>query len=77
MATVTMKKKGSKPVRFAKGGLHRSTNTPEDERIPASKLAAAKRGEYGAKAVKQANMASGMLRKGRRTAAKNRRAARR
>lgn len=73
MAKTTIKgKRGQKPVSFSKGGLHRSTNTPEGENIPASKLAAAKRGDYGAKAVKQANMASGMLRKGRKTAARNR-----
>jgi hypothetical protein len=72
MATVTMRKKGRKPVSFSKGGLHRSTNTPEGENIPASKMAAAARGDYGAKAVKQANMARGMLRKGRKTAARKR-----
>lgn len=73
MAKATIKGgKGQKPVSFSKGGLHRSTNTPEGETIPASKMAAAKRGDYGAKAVKQATMASGMLKKGRRTAAKNR-----
>lgn len=77
MAKVTMKKRGSKPVSFSKGGLHRSTNTPEDEPIPDSKLRAAKAGRYGDKAVKQANMASGMLAKGRRTAAKNRKTSRR
>lgn len=73
MAKTTIKGgKGQKSVSFEQGGLHRSTNTPEGETIPASKLAAAKRGDYGAKAVKQATMASGMLRKGRRTAAKHR-----
>ena len=40
------------------------------QKIPASKLAAAKAGRYGPKAVKQANMATGMLAAGRRTAAK-------
>lgn len=63
--------KGKKPVTFSKGGLHRSTNTPAGEKIPASKMAAAKRGDYGPKAVKQANMATGMLAAGRKTAAKN------
>lgn len=65
-------KAGQKPVKFKKGGLHRSTNTPEGERIPASKMAAAKAGRYGALAKKQANMATGMLAAGRRTAAANR-----
>jgi hypothetical protein len=72
VAKTTMRAKGKKPVSFEKGGLHKSTNTPEGENIPASKLAAAKRGDYGSKAVKQANMASGMLRKGRKTAARKR-----
>lgn len=62
--------KGQKPVTFNKGGLHRSTNTPMGQKVPASKIAAAKAGQYGPKAVKQANMATGMLAKGRRTAAK-------
>ena len=70
---VTIKGSGSeKPVSFSKGGLHRSLGVPVGERIPASKLAAAKRGEFGPKAKKQANMATGMLAAGRRTAAKNR-----
>ena len=70
---VTIKGKGSaKPVSFSKGGLHRSVGVPEGLKIPASKLAAAKAGEYGPKAKRQANMASGMLAKGRQTAARNR-----
>ena len=77
MATVTMRKRGKDPVSFKAGGLHESTHTPADEPIPASKMRAAKAGRYGEKAVKQANMASGMLAKGRRTAAKNRKSRRR
>jgi hypothetical protein len=69
--TTTIRGKGKKPISFSKGGLHRSTNTPEGERIPASKMAAAKRGDYGAKAKKQASFATGMLKAGRRTARKN------
>lgn len=72
MAKVTMKAKGKKPVSFSKGGLHRSVGVPEGQKIPASKVAAAKAGRYGPKAKKQANMATGMLAKGRKTAAKNR-----
>lgn len=71
MTTVVMKKKGKKPIRFEKGGLHRSTNTPEGERIPESKITAALAGRYGKKAKKQAVMAKGMLKKGRATASKN------
>ena len=71
MATETITAPGKKSVSFSKGGLHRSTHTPEGEKIPESKLRAAARGDYGAKAVKQANMARGMLRKGRQTAARH------
>ncbi|HVH52916.1 MAG TPA: hypothetical protein VNA32_02145 [Actinomycetota bacterium] len=67
--TVTISgKKGQKPVTFAKGSLHRSLGVPQGQKIPASKMAAAKRGEYGPKAKKQANFATGMLAAGRRTA---------
>lgn len=71
---VTMKptKKGQKPVTFERGGLHETTNTPPDERIPQSKITAALAGKYGPKGKKQAVMAEGMLKKGRKTAAKNR-----
>lgn len=65
---VTMRAKGKKPVTFTKGGLHRSTHTPMGQKIPAAKMRAAKAGKYGPKAVKQANMATGMLAAGRRTA---------
>jgi hypothetical protein len=60
--------KGQKPVTFQKGGLHRSLGVPMGEKIPASKMAAARRGEYGPKAKKQAVFATGMLAAGRRTA---------
>lgn len=60
--------KGQKPVTFAKGGLHRSLGVPQGQKIPASKMAAAKAGRYGPKAQKQAQFASGMLAAGRRTA---------
>jgi hypothetical protein len=72
--TTTMRAKGKKPVTFRKGGLHRSVGVPEGSKIPASKMAAAKSGSYGPLAKKQANMATGMLAKGRRTASKNRKA---
>ena len=64
--------KGQKAVSFQKGGLHRSVGVPQGQKIPASKMAAAKAGKYGPKAKKQAIMATGMLAKGRRTANKNR-----
>lgn len=73
--TVTIKptKKGQKPIKFKSGGLHKSTGTPQGEKIPRSKIRAAKAGRYGPKAKKQANLAEGALKKGRQTAAKNRR----
>ena len=40
-----------------KGGLHRSTGTPMGQPIPAKKIAEAEHGAFGAKAVKQANLA--------------------
>jgi len=69
----TIKKKGKKPITFHAGGLHETTGTPQGEKIPASKVAKAKAGGYGPLGVKQANLATGALAKGRRTAAKNRR----
>jgi len=68
---VTIKgKKGQKPVSFQKGGLHESLGVPQDEPIPAGKMAAAAQGKFGPKAQKQANFAQGMLKAGRQTAAK-------
>jgi hypothetical protein len=64
--------KGSKPVKFQAGGLHESLGVPQGQKIPAAKMAAAKAGDYGAAAAKQANLATGMLAAGRKTAAKNR-----
>lgn len=43
-----------------KGGLHKSVGVPQGQKIPASKLAAAKAGKYGPKAKKQANMATSL-----------------
>ena len=42
--TISGGKKGQKPVTFQKGGLHRSLGVPQGEKIPASKMAAAKAG---------------------------------
>ena len=54
-------KEGKKPISFHPGGLHESTHTPAGQKIPASKRAAALRGDYGAKAKKQANFARNVL----------------
>jgi len=72
--TVTIAgKKGKPAITFEKGGLHRSLGVPQGQKIPASKMQAAKRGAYGAKAAKQASFATGLLAAGRRTAAKKKR----
>ena len=68
----TISSPGKKPVTFQKGGLHQSVGVPQGQKIPASKLAAAKSGSYGPKAKKQAAFAAGMLKVGRQTAARNR-----
>ena len=70
--TVTIRKKGKKPITFEEGGLHRSLGVPMDKKIPAGKMHAAMAGDYGPKAKKQAMMAQGPLAKGRRTAARGR-----
>lgn len=67
----TIAAKGKPAVTFTEGGLHASTNTPPGKKIPAAKIAKAKAGDYGPKAQKQANMATGMLAAGRKTAASN------
>ena len=67
--TIGPAKKGQKAVTFSKGGLHRSVGVPKGEKIPATKMAAAKAGHYGPKAKRQAVMATGMLAAGRKTAA--------
>lgn len=75
--TVTIKAKGKQPVTFRKGGLHRSLNVPEGEKIPATKMRAALAGKHGPLAKKQAVMAEGMLKAGRQTAMKRKKRARR
>ena len=70
--TMRPRRKGQKKVTFREGGLHRSTNTPMGQKIPQDKIAKALAGGYGPLAKKQAAMAQGMLKKGRKTAAKKR-----
>jgi hypothetical protein len=52
---------GKPAISFEKGGLHNSTNTPQDEPIPAAKKAAALAGKYGPAARKQALFAKNVL----------------
>jgi hypothetical protein len=68
----TISSPGKKPVTFQKGGLHRSLGVPQGQKIPAAKMAAAKAGKFGPTAQKQANLATGLLAKGRQTAARSR-----
>jgi hypothetical protein len=54
-----VKKKGTgkwmeKAFSKHKGSLHRALHVPQGEKIPASKLAAAKAGKYGKKVAKKA-----------------------
>jgi hypothetical protein len=70
LKTVTIKSPGKKPLKFKKGGLHKSLNVPQGKKIPVDKMAAAKAGKYGAKAKKQANFAKNVLAKGSKTARK-------
>lgn len=46
--------KGQKEIKFHPGGLHESTNTPAEEKIPKSKVSAALAGKDGPKAKRQA-----------------------
>jgi hypothetical protein len=53
--------------KFKKGALHSQLGVPQGEKIPASKMAAAKAGKYGPLAAKRASFAQGMLAAGRAT----------
>jgi hypothetical protein len=68
-----MKAKAGKPaVKMTPGGLHKSLGVPQGQKIPPAKMAAAAAGKHGPLAKKQAVMAQGMLKAGRKTAARNR-----
>jgi hypothetical protein len=62
---VVLRKAGKNPIKFNKGGLHRTTGTPAGQNIPASKMAKAKSGGYGPLGAKQASLAMGALKAGR------------
>ena len=59
--TIKPKKSGQKPITYKKGGLHASLGVPQGKKIPASKLAAARAGKYGAKAKKEALLAKNVF----------------
>jgi hypothetical protein len=50
---VVVRSAGKKPLKFSRGGLHRTTHTPAGEKIPASKISAAAAGKFGPKGKKQ------------------------
>jgi hypothetical protein len=54
------------PLKFKKGGLHRSTGTPKGKKISATKHAAARSGAYGKKAQKQERFYENVLKRGHR-----------
>jgi hypothetical protein len=56
-----IKKEGYKPIKFKEGGLHATLHVKKDEKIPEGKMKAAKEGDYGPKAQKQAIFAANIL----------------
>jgi len=60
---VTLKptKPGQKKITFKKGGLHASTHTPQDEKIPEKKMAGALKGSFGPLAKRQAQFKKNVL----------------
>ena len=56
-----IKKAGKKEIKFHPGGLHQSLGVKAGQKIPASKIAAAKAGKYGEKAKKQAMFMANVL----------------
>lgn len=52
--TIKPSEPGQKPITFQKGGLHRTTGIPEDQKIPKAKIAAALAGKFGKKGKEQA-----------------------
>ena len=59
--TIHPVKKGQKPIKFHKGGLHASTGTKPGEPISAAKHAEAASGKLGPKAAKQENFYRNVL----------------
>jgi len=62
--TVTIKKKGKKPLSFEKGGLHESLGISQGRKIPENKIRAAAAGRFGEKARAQAQFYLNILKKG-------------
>lgn len=60
-AKQTISSPGKAPISFQPGGLHKSTGTPEGQKIPPAKMQAALSGKLGPKAKAQANFARNVL----------------
>lgn len=63
-----IKEEGKAPLAFRKGGLHKSLNVPQGQKIPAAKMKKALSGELGKTVKKQAVFDKNVLSKGRKTA---------
>lgn len=61
MKTKTIHKAGKKAITFHPGALHAQLGVTQGARIPASKMAAAENGEYGALAKKRAEFSKNVL----------------
>jgi hypothetical protein len=59
--TKTISKPGKKPIKFKEGSLHSQLGVPQDQKIPASKMAKARAGGYGPLAKKRAAFAKNVL----------------
>jgi hypothetical protein len=68
----TIKAAGKKPISFQKGALHKQLGVAADKPIPAGKMDAAARGDFGPTAQKRAQFAKNVLKQGQKTAAANR-----
>jgi hypothetical protein len=65
-ATVKPRRKGQKPIRFKKGALRSQLGVKKGQKIPASKMSAARAGRYGKLAQKRARFKQNVLTGGRR-----------
>lgn len=54
-------KEGKKPLKFQVGGLHKTTHTPMDEKIPERKIHAAMTGKYGKEGKQEVNFMKNVL----------------
>lgn len=52
--TIPPSEPGQKAISFTPGGLHKTTSTPAEQKIPKSKVAAALAGKFGPKGKSQA-----------------------